>query len=84
MTICHRTCSETNPWVRITIDASAWSDFACKHGQHNVTEQCNGKDHTKWGSQRSDFVLKYHGTRDEVDAYLGYDNSASQGRFVEV
>ena len=70
VTICHRTCSENNPWVRITIDASAWSDFDCKHGQHTVTT-CNGKNLTFWGDQTDDFILKAHGTRDQVLASFG-------------
>jgi len=70
VTICHRTCSETNPWVRITIDSSAWTGAQCKHGQHTINT-CTGKNLTKWGGQTDDFVLKYHGTRDEVDAQFG-------------
>jgi hypothetical protein len=70
VTICHRTCSENNPWIRITIDANAWSDFDCKHGQHTVTT-CTGKNLTFWGTNTDDYILKVHGTRDEVAASLG-------------
>ena len=28
VTICHRTCSEKNPWVRITIDEDGWDGAA--------------------------------------------------------
>mmetsp|Transcript_26613 Transcript_26613/g.63449 ORF Transcript_26613/g.63449 Transcript_26613/m.63449 type:complete len:723 (+) Transcript_26613:396-2564(+) len=72
VTICHRTCSENNPWVRITIDASAWSDFDCKHGQHTATT-CNGKNLTFWGDQTDDFILKAHGTKDQVLISFGGD-----------
>lgn len=62
VTICHRTCSENNPWVRITIDASAWVEHSCGH----TIESCNGKDPTYWGDYQGDYILKIHGTRDQV------------------
>ena len=76
VTICHRTCSENNPWVRITIDSSAWADFACKHGQHSATT-CNGKDLAFWGDTTDDFILKIHGTRDQVLADFGGNTAAA-------
>lgn len=33
VTICHRTGSESNPWVVVTISENAWSDPG--HMQHN-------------------------------------------------
>ena len=64
VTICHRTCSETNPWVRITIDQSALGSEDCKHLAHS-NSNCNGKNLTLWGPNTNDFVLKYHGTKQE-------------------
>jgi hypothetical protein len=54
VTICHRTCSEKNPWVRITIDDDAWngtSASGCGHEQqHDIREECSNKSlHGKHG-----------------------------------
>jgi hypothetical protein len=63
ITICHRTCSENNPWVRITIDANGWTEgHSCGH----TTDTCNGKDLSYWGEFQSDYILKVHGTRQDV------------------
>jgi hypothetical protein len=69
VTICHRTCSETNPWVRITIDNSAWgpNTDSCKHGpHHDVRDECNGavKDITEtgpWAPYYHDYLIRDHG-----------------------
>lgn len=78
VTICHRTCSENNPWVRITIDEDAWDGAGCGHKQHKVYEDCNmeNKDITAWrmGLQPQDYLIKRHGTRDHVRAVLEANN----------
>ena len=69
VTICHRTCSERNPWVRITIDDDAWNGTqasGCGHQNHHV-ENCTGKDWTKWGSHQQDYLLKWHGYKSQHD-----------------
>ena len=79
ITICHRTCSETNPWVRITIDSSAWSwddDDTGKHNQHSILTCGGNKDLTKWGENQSDYILKIHGSRNEVATSLNDDSTA--------
>jgi hypothetical protein len=74
VTICHRTCSENNPWVRITIDDDAWNGTAasgCGHMlQHDVGEEdCPGKNYDMWGQDhRMDYLIKWHGTRDFLAA----------------
>ena len=77
VTICHRTCSEKNPWVRITIDDDAWngtSASGCGHmREHDVEEDCNlnVKDINRWGigwESYADYLIKWHGTREEVKA----------------
>jgi hypothetical protein len=74
VTICHRTCSENNPWVRITIDDDAWGgDGAsqCQGGhqrEHDVLQDCNleVKDASAWGPPYKDYLIRFHGTRDSV------------------
>jgi hypothetical protein len=74
ITICHRTCSENNPWVRITIDSSAWVDGG--HSCGHTTESCTGKDLSYWGDFQADYVLKVHGNRADVAARLNNDIDA--------
>ena len=75
VTICHRTCSPKNPWVRITIDKDAWGTTyrgdedngtsGCGHKlQHNVTEDCNRDDYTPWAPWFADYLIKDHGKKD--------------------
>lgn len=72
VTICHRTCSEKNPWVRITIDEDAWSGEECGHQQHNVTAPCADKaPWAAWGPNRTDYLLRFHGTRAEAATKYG-------------
>jgi len=72
VTICHRTCSEKNPWVRITIDEDAWNGEGCGHRQHDVRDECKNKaPWTAWGVNRMDYLIKYHGTRAQVANSLG-------------
>jgi len=87
VTICHRTCSATNPWVRITIDDDAWGGPAasgCGHQlQHNVTIDCNvpAKEAQSgmtadeiWGvGRRVDYLIVRHGTREQVRINNGWD-----------
>jgi hypothetical protein len=79
ITICHRTCSENNPWVRITIDSSAWADHSCGH----TTETCTGIDRSYWGDFQGDYIIKEHGTRDEVAASLNNDVEAIKAYWKE-
>lgn len=71
ITICHRTCSTTNPWVRVTIDRNGWDDTesGCGHGpQHDIWDDCKATEleaKEVWGAE-SDFIMKEHGTRDQV------------------
>jgi len=78
ITICHRTCSPTNPWVRITIDDDAWAGTElCGHGvQHDIEQDCNGRtDWTPWGDETHDHVLRDHGTRGSGSReYVNYLN----------
>ena len=82
VTICHRTCSKKNPWVRITIDDNAWADeVMCGHGtQHDIEADCKGvTDYTPWGGNTTDHLLYDHGTRADVRARHGFEvNSAEE------
>jgi hypothetical protein len=86
VTICHRTCAENNPWVRITIDDDAWNGTAasgCGHmEQHDVgIEDCPGKDnYDAWGeTHRRDYLIMWHGTRDLLAAQNGWSDLTCNG-----
>lgn len=83
VTICHRICSENNPWVRITIDDGA----GCGHGkEHDIWEDCNikTKDASKWGSNHADYMIKRHGTRADVRRQLEIDNGLPEGTLQDI
>ena len=70
VTICHRTCSERNPWVRITIDDDAWNGTqasGCGHQNHWVNGTCDGKNMSKWGGRLQDYLLWWHGYKSSFD-----------------
>jgi hypothetical protein len=85
VTICHRTCSEINPWVRITIDDDAWNGTAasgCGHMlQHDVgIEDCPGKaNYDAWGGHNRDYLIKWHGTRNLLAAQYGWSDLTCNG-----
>lgn len=86
VTICHRTCSEENPWVRITIDDDAWNGTAasgCGHSlQHDVgIEDCpsKGPDYAAWGEHRQDYLIRWHGTRDNLAEDNGWSALTCNG-----
>jgi len=57
---------QKNPWVRITIDKSAWDDEnTCGHPGHTI-DKCKNKDRSIWGDHDRDYVLKDHGTRKQL------------------
>ena len=66
VTICHRTCSETNPWIRMTIDSNAWNGSiydVCGHQNDWVNGTCPGVNMSKWGPHDRDYILKWHGEK---------------------
>ena len=81
VTICHRTCSETNPWVRITIDDDAWNTTMCGHStEHDVRIDCNNKtkDFEIWAPHYKDYVLKWHGTHEDVRKKHGWTQNCAE------
>jgi len=92
VTICHRTCSETNPWNRQTIDLSAWEDTGNnKHSSHTI-DKCNGIDDKEavFGPHTSDYMIEDHGSRDQIEAkfendaeYMGFASASAYWAYWE-
>ena len=66
-------------WVRITIDDDAWNGTdasGCGHSlQHEVDVECENKatgPGDAWGQNRKDYLIKWHGTREEVRTQNGF------------
>ena len=79
VTICHRTCSETNPWVRITIDDDAWTGNMCGHeSEHDVWIDCNKEDYSAWGPNHKDYLIYDHGTREDVCQREGFARNSAE------
>ena len=83
VTVCHRSCSETNPWVRITINSNSWNGTdatECGHGHsgHSV-EQCPKATgpYDAWGTHREDYVVRWHGTSEDVRQKEGFSAKSS-------
>jgi len=86
VTICHRTCSQTNPWVRITIDDDAWNGThasGCGHMlQHDVRDECSKYAYNNWeawGANKKDYLIKWHGTREYVRQVNGWAEPTKTG-----
>ena len=66
VTICHRTCSQKNAFVRITINKSAWE--TCGHREHTF-ENCQFSEVNGF---TGDYLIKDHGSKKINDGDTGY------------
>ena len=81
VTICHRTCSEKNPWVRITVDDDSWNGTmasGCGHQNHEVDVECSQKatgPGDAWGLNRGDYLLRWHGKKSQPKIDYNLDDN---------